>query len=408
MTRVSRSKLVKPWWSPPSLLARQAGSLIATGLLCGWRKMPVWMVRHALSCIPGAAGSWGMGCIGFPAHPVIELTGKCNLSCIHCHAGAGSGDGPELSTIEIFTVLDQLATVPEFRMVAFTGGEPLLRQDIFEILEYARDLGFSTTIATNGTLITPDIARRLADAGVAIVAISLDATDTETHDRIRGLPGARDLALKGIKAVKEAGITLHINVTIASYNEDQVMDLIRETEKLGAAILIMYQLVPVGRGGAIADQSLGTDANKRLIRSIAAGQRSVAVVIEPVAGPQYWADLLYNAGIRSGLLLKVFEQIFHGCCAGRGFIYIKPDGEVLPCPFVPVSCGNVRDIPVDQIYHTSPIFQRLQNRDLLLGSCGECQYRNLCGGCRGRAYAGGQDICGEDPACFLRNEIDES
>lgn len=364
--------------------------------------MPMWVAIHALSCIPGAAGAQGMGCIGFPAHPVIELTRRCNLSCIHCHAQSGSAERPDLTTREIFTLLDQLARVEEFRMVAFTGGEPLLCPDLFEILEYAKNLGFSTTLASNGTMITRDVAHRLADAGVAIVAISLDATDASTHDKIRGTPGAHDLALKGIEAVKEAGITLQINVTIASYNENQIMALIKEAEKLGAAILIMYQMVPVGRGSDIADQSLGIEANKKFSESIAEGQASVGVVIEPVAGPQYWAHLLHRAGIRSGLLLKILEYIYHGCSAGRGFIYIKSDGEVLACPFIPLSCGNVRDTPCDQIYHESSLFQTLKNRNLLLGYCGQCQYRNLCGGCRGRAYAMNQDICAEDPACFLR------
>ena len=397
-------KPVKPWYNPPSLLARQAGSLFLAAALTGWTKAPAWLIRHGFSCIPGAAGSLGMGCIGFPMHPVIELTESCNLSCIHCHASDITNKGPELETGEVFRLLDELALVSGFRMVAFTGGEPLLRPDLLEILDYARKLGFSTTLASNGTLITPVVAHQLASAGLSIAAISLDATDAGTHDSIRGKKGSFERAYQGMKAVKDAGIVLHINITIAAYNEDQVSSLIRAADQLGAAILIIYQLIPVGRGEQIAPSALNKEGNKKMIRSIVEGQGRVSVVIEPVGGPQYWADLLHGAGITKGIPLSLAECLFHGCCAGRGFVYIKPQGDVLACPFIPVSCGNVREEPFDEIYRRSPLIRDLQDRDNLSGACGRCTYRNVCGGCRGRAYASGGDVFAEDPACYLRDE----
>lgn len=365
--------------------------------------MPLWVVIYARSCLLGASGSKGMGCIGFPSHPVIELTQRCNLSCIHCHV-QDFKQGEELSTDEVYNLLDQLALIPEFRMVAFTGGEPLLRTDLFSILLYAKNLGFSCTIATNGTLLTDDYIEKLADAGVAIMAVSIDAADATTHDRIRGKTGALQDALAGITLIKKAGIPLHINVTIASYNADQVNTLMHVADQLSAAILIMYQLVPVGRGRTIADSSLDAEANRQLLRQIAQGQAEVTVVTEPVAGPQYWAYLLKKAGITYGPLISCASILFHGCAAGRGFVYIKPDGEVLPCPFLPVSCGNIRTTPFDRIYRDSPVLQALRDRDLLKGRCGLCRYRNLCGGCRGRAYAHSGDFLAEDPACFLRDD----
>lgn len=153
----SKERVVKPWYNPPTLLVRQTGSLLLVAALTRWKKVPVWIAKHAFSCIPGAAGSLGMGCIGFPAHPVIELTESCNLSCIHCHASDRLTKDPELTTDEVFTLLEGLSRISEFRMVAFTGGEPLLRPDIIEILLYAKKLGFSTTLASNGTLITPEL-----------------------------------------------------------------------------------------------------------------------------------------------------------------------------------------------------------------------------------------------------------
>lgn len=403
ITAIHQRKPVRPWWSPPSLLMRQVGSLILLAMLTGWKKMPLWVVKYSLSLLSGASGAQGMGCIGFPSHPVIELTSRCNLSCIHCHAG-DLKDEEELSTTEVYALLDQLAMIPEFRMIAFTGGEPLLRNDLFCILRYAKNLGFSCTIASNGTLITEQCAQRLKDAGVAIMAISIDATDAKTHDKIRGKNGALKEALEGISRIKKVGIPLHINVTIASYNADQVTALMHTADKLQAAILIMYQLVPVGRGRKIADSSLDTEANQRLIEQMCLGQAEVTVVTEPVAGPQYWAYLMKRAGIISGPLLSLANYFFHGCSAGRGFVYIKPNGEVLPCPFLPISCGNIKDTPFDQIYRNSPVLNALRNRDNLTGSCGSCRYKSLCGGCRGRSYAITGDFLAEDPACFLRNE----
>ena len=398
---LKRTETVRPWWSPPNLIFRQVGSLFLAAVLTHWWKVPGWILRHSISCIPGAAGSLGMGCIGFRSHPVIELTESCNLSCIHCHAKKREGKGPELSTIEVFRLLDELAEIQEFRMVAFTGGEPLIRPDIYDILEHAKELGFSTTLASNGTLITKEVAERLSLAGLSILAVSLDAIDSETHDKIRGMTGSQRMTLSGIKEIKKAGITLHINVTIASYNEDQIQPLIRAADDLNAAILIVYQMIPVGRGADILNNALNRESNKKLIEEIAQSQRDVSVVIEPVAGPQYWAYLLKNAGIRKGRLLSGSEYLFHGCCAGRGFIYIKPDGDVLPCPFVPVSCGNVRNTHFKQIYHQSDLLKSLKDREKLEGSCGRCQYKNVCGGCRGRAYSVTGNIFAEDPACFL-------
>lgn len=210
--------------------------------------------------------------------------------------------------------------------------------------------------------------------------------------------------MSGIKAAKEAGLVLHINVTIADYNKEQLSDLISYADSLGAAILIIYQLIPVGRGEKIVSSALKKDENKEMIESIIQGQRNVSVVMEPVGGPQYWADLLKRSGIKGGPLLSGVESLFHGCCAGKGFIYIKPNGDVIPCPFLPITCGNVREMPVDSIYRTSPLIRSLQDKDNLSGSCGDCTYKKICGGCRGRAYAMTGDIFAEDPACYIREE----
>ncbi len=393
---------VQPYWWPPHLILRQTLSALYVGVLSRWQKLGHWFLTFGFKCLPGAAGSTGMGCIGFPSHPVWEVTTACNLSCIHCHASGGSSAPDELSTEEAKRLLDQLAEVAEFRMLAFTGGEPLVRADLFELLAYSQSLGFTNTMATNATLIDDTVARNLRNSGVVIAAVSLDGFDAATHDMVRGLPGSFEAAVKGMRALRRVGILLHINITAMEYNMDQMDRLMTLVDELDAGILLMYQLVPVGRGRNIKEKALNLKTNEQLIRFMAQAQQTTNAIMEPVAGPQYWPFLLQRAAIRSGPLLQLAEKVFHGCSAGRGFVYIKPDGEVWPCPFVEVSCGNVREMPFQTIWTTSPVLKSLREREKRLkGQCGECAYRRLCGGCRGRAWATTGDYLTEDPSCFI-------
>jgi radical SAM protein with 4Fe4S-binding SPASM domain len=394
--------MVRPYWSPPTLILRQIVSALYVGALARWRELPGWIRTYGFKCLPGAAGSLGMGCIGFPAHPVWEMTTACNLNCIHCHASGGKRAPDELTTEEAKRLIGQLAQVSAFRMMAYTGGEPLVRPDLFELLAYSQALGFTNTMATNATLIDDEVAERLRHYGLVIAAVSLDGFDAETHDYVRGQPGTFEATLEGIRALRRAGILLHINITVMEYNLDQLEPLMSLVDELGTGILLMYQLVPVGRGRGIEKAALDLGANERLIRFMAQAQRVTHAIMEPVAGPQYWPFLLQRSGIHSGPLLRLGEAVFHGCSAGRGFVYVKPNGDVWPCPFIEVNCGNVRETPFSSIWRTSPILQDLRRREeLLQGRCGDCEYRRLCGGCRGRAWATTGDYLAEDPSCFI-------
>ncbi len=379
-------------------------SAVYVSALARWRGLPRWMLTYGIQCLPGAAGSRGMGCIGFPAHPVWEMTTACNLRCIHCHAAGGKPAANELTTEEAKRLLDQLALVPEFRMMAFTGGEPLVRRDLFELLAYSQALGFANTMATNATLIDDDVARRLRRFGLTIAAVSLDGFTAEQHDMVRGVAGSFEAAVEGMRALRRAGIVLQINITAMEYNVEQLAELMRLVDELGTGILLMYQLVPVGRGRDIRQAALDLGANERLIRFMAKAQRTTRAIMEPVAGPQYWPFLLQRAGISNGPLLRLAETVFHGCSAGRGFVYIKPNGDVWPCPFIEVSCGNVRDKPFRHIWTSSPVFEDLRQRETRLkGRCGDCEFRRLCGGCRGRTWAVSGDYLNEDPSCFIHS-----
>ena len=385
------------------MIFRQVAGVSLFNSLVGWKKAGRWFAKHSIKALPVAAGAIGMGCIGYPNHPVFEITNRCNLNCIHCHTNGGNDEDGELSTEEVKKVIDDLSNISIFRMLVFTGGEPLVRKDIFEILEYSKKRGFVNTIATNGTLITESIARELKGAGVAGVAVSLDSAVPEIHNKIRQNNKAYELALRGINAVKKAGILLQINTTAMEYNFDNLGDLIKLADSFDAGIMLMYQLVPVGRGCAIKDASLDLNTNEKLVRHISEQQKEVATLVESVAAPQYWVYLLEKNCKNRGFTLKLSKKVFHGCTAGRGMVYIKPNGAVWSCPFVEIEAGNVRNTPVDVIWRESELFKNLRNREnLLKGKCGNCEYNMICGGCRGRAYALTGDYLEEDRFCFIK------
>jgi len=397
---------VKAFYNPPSLLLKQMGSALLMGYLTRWRQIPRWLFHHAFQSIPVSNGAQGMGCIGYPGHPVWEVTGACNLRCIHCHATSGKAAPDELTTDEGKKLIDMLAATSEFRTLIYTGGEPLVRPDIFTLLKYSQKAGLANIIATNGTMIDEEMAFKLRDHGVVCNAISIDAADPHTHDSIRNKPGAFELALRAIEATKKAGILLQINTTAMEYNMSHLPELIGFADDCGAGIMLMYQLVAVGRGEKIEKATLKKSANKYLSELISEQQRNTKTIIEPVAGPQYWPYLLGKNGIRDGKLLKLAGKLFHGCAAGRGFVYIKANGDVWPCPFVEVNAGNIRDLSFDRIYREAPVFRQLRGREeLLKGVCGDCNYKTVCGGCRGRALAYSGDYLAEDPRCFIREKL---
>ena len=213
-----------------------------------------------------------MGCIGFPDHPTWEITTRSNLRCIHCHVSGGHAALRELTTDEAFGLRDQLAEVPGFRMLAFTGGEPLMRADLFRILEYSQALGFTHTVAMNATLVTPGCARRLKDRGVSIAAVSIDNPVVAVHDRILGVDGAFERTMRGIEALRDAGITLQVNVTVMRNTARELDSLFSFLAPLDPAIVVVNQMIPQGRGEGIADLALAPDEYRYLVDCIARWQ----------------------------------------------------------------------------------------------------------------------------------------
>ena len=398
------STRVKPFYNPPTLLLRQAASICYFSYLVGWRKFFPWLMKGRKT-LPTAAGAIGMGCIGFPIHPVWEVTNACNLQCKQCHACSGKPLADELTTEEGKRLLNSIAAIDEFRMLAFGGGEPLVRPDIVELVSYARWLGLEISIATNGTLLTTELAREFKRLGVANIAVGINANDKEIHEQITNVPGSFEKSKNAVYATLEAGMNLQINTTVMKENRPAIPALLDFASEVGAQIVLLYQLVPEGRGEE--EMELSMKEYRSLTEMVADKQKTNRAVIEPTCSPQYWAYLInqktnHNGKQPPGLEMKLAETLFKGCVAGSGLCYVKPNGDVWPCPFVPISAGNVHDHPLEYLWYYSDLFNNLRDREKLNGEqCGSCRFKIMCGGCRGRAYAHSGDYLGDDPLCFL-------
>jgi radical SAM protein with 4Fe4S-binding SPASM domain len=389
---------VKSLFNPPSLLFKQAFSLAYHGWLTGWAGLPRWVLMGR-KVLATAAGATAIGCTGYPYHVVWEVTTRCNLDCIHCYACSIDSAQAELSTDEGKQLLEQFARVDEIRTIVITGGEPLLRKDIFELVEHAGGLGFHMIFSTNGTLLTRAMAADLARLGVANFSISLDGCTEACHESIRRRPGCFQAAIDGIRAAAGTGVCLQVNFTAMQQNLAELPGLIDLAERFGADIIMVFQAIPPrGRSDKL---ELDAEQQAGLVRTLAEKQKHTRALIMPVCAPEYWPWLIERRRVRFGRALA--GRAFAGCGAGGGFSYVRSDGEVWPCNFIPLSAGNVRREAFSDIWRSSPLLQEFRRRPRPLGgACGECAHQNICGGCRGRAYAHTTDPLAADPACFLR------
>ena len=391
------ARRVKGFYNPPSLVFKQALSLAYHGRLTGWKGLSGWMLKGK-KVLKTASGATAIGCTGYPYHVVWEVTTRCNLNCIHCYASSVDSPQAELTTVEGKRLLDQIATNEEIRMIVITGGEPLLRKDIFEIIEYAGKLGFQIIFSTNGTLLTPDMAKDLARLGVANFSISLDGYTEACHESIRRRPGCFQKALDGLKAASQTKACVQVNFTAQQQNLAELPGIIDLSESLGADIIMVFQAIPPRQDRGAAE--LTAEQQLSLMQTIAEKQKKARALIIPVCCPEYWPWLIEN---KKGSFNKLNrKKIFTGCGAGKGFSYIRFDGDVWPCNFIPISAGNVRTTPFQDIWHNSPLLKeyRVQPRPIK-GICAGCGHLEICGGCRGRALARTSDPKEADPNCLV-------
>jgi len=398
-----------------------------------------------------------------------EVTKGCNLRCIHCRATASELSSPyDLPTTKALNLIKQVSQ-SFLPILVLSGGEPLFRHDIFELAGYATSLGIRVALATNGTLVSKEVARRIVEAGVRRVSISLDGADASTHDAFRGISGAYDAALLGFRNLRELGMSLQINMTIARHNAHQLPAVLDLAKEIGADALHTFLLVPVGCGvGIAAEQMVPAEEYEKILnwfydRSLEGGielkatcaphyfrvvrQRRVADRraaesaakagqavggSEPAAksaeasssltqpSPTHPAaigptDMLMPGG--TGISLRPqtpppgghtghpsghphdMNAMTKGCLAGTGVCFISHEGEVYPCGYLPAIAGDLRTQPFADIWNDARVFNELRDTDNLKGKCGCCEFRNICMGCRARAFAATGDYLDEEPFC---------
>ena len=317
-----------------------------------------------------------------------NLTAACNLRCSHCYLGAGARADGELDTGEALAVVDELAGLGT-EMLILTGGEPLLRRDLYDIARRAADQGLIVVMGTNGLLLDDDVAVRLVASGVKGIGVSVDSVDADRHDAFRGLPGAWQGALRAVDACRAAGLQVVIQTTLKSDNLDELPQLVDLAKAKGAQAFNAYYLVCTGRGERL------TDITPQQY------EHTLGVLIESQS--EHLGQIMLRAKCAPNVGRVACEKGIPmagsaGCLAGRSYVRIGPTGEVTPCPYMPTSVGNVRDGGIGTLWVSAPLFRDLRRKELG-GRCGRCEYGDVCGGCRARALALLGDHLAEDPWC---------
>ena len=337
-----------------------------------------------------------------------EVTRACEMACVHCRAEAQRlPDAAELSHEEGRRLLAEIASFAK-PIIIITGGDPLLRADVYELAAYGHSLGLRMVASPCGTSLTPAVVRRLREAGISRVSISVDGASPAVHDTFRGTPGAFAATVEGMRYCREAGLPFQINTTITRRNIHDLPAILDLVVATGAVGWHPFMLVPTGRGKLIEGEEVPPaqyEDTLRWLEGVAAAYPHLQM--KPTCAPHFVriARQLNEGRLPSHHLPGTQPQgqglhaVTRGCMAGNGFCFVSHVGEVFGCGFLPVPAGNVRERPFPEIYRSSPFFRELRDYSLLQGKCGACEYRVVCGGCRARALAAYGDYLAEEPFC---------
>lgn len=318
-----------------------------------------------------------------------NTTNQCNMFCDHCYRDAGAKAADELDTDEARKLIEEIKKAG-FKIMIFSGGEPLLRPDIYELGSYARQQGLRPVLGTNATLITPQTARELKEAGFLAAGVSLDTLIPEKNDAFRKLENTSELTINGINNLKEAGIPFQIHTTVMDWNVDELEAITDFAVELGAMAHHVFFLVPTGRAVNIEDEALRVEIYEKTIARLMEKQKKVPIEIKPTCAPQF-----IRVADKKGVPLR-FSR---GCLAGISYCIISPKGDVQPCAYMDMYLGNVREIPFHQIWSENPVLKELRTMKYD-GKCGICDYQERCGGCRARANYYNGSIMSEDSWCL--------
>src|SRR5262245_53607662 len=347
---------------------------------------------------------------GFQRPYVVSwnLTYRCNLACEHCYLDAGGApqvdadsfaDRSELDTEACFRVIEELAAFAPECLTILTGGEPLLRRDILDIVGRASQRGLWVVVGTNGVRVSENVAKRLADAGGRGLSLSLDALDPDRHDRFRKVRGAWQNTVTGAEILHRTGLPFIVQTTVGSHNLDELEAIADFAfERLAAKVWNLYFLVPTGRGQFVSDISPAEyDA---VLVSLARIQRKYErrMLVNAKCAPHFVKTALAQPD-GDGPAIRTWSGGAGGCPAGTHYMGIRPNGDVTPCPYLPVFAGTLRRSSLAELWTTSELFTSIRQRASLGGRCGACELNGHCGGCRARAYGMTGDVMAEDPLC---------
>jgi AdoMet-dependent heme synthase len=351
-----------------------------------------------------------------------NLTYRCNLACEHCYLDAGGtplvgtenfADRSELGTDECFRVIDEIAAFAPECVTILTGGEPLLRRDILEIVRRASERELWVVVGTNGVSITENLAKRLAEAGARGLSLSLDALDPDRHDSFRKVRGAWQNTVQGAEILNRTGLPFIVQTTAGSHNRGELEAIADFAhDRLAAKVWNLYFLVPTGRGEFVSDMT--PPQYDEVLASLYRIQRKYdrRMLVNAKCAPHYIKTVLEKAGEQTDPISADWEPAWRGfsqirtysggaggCPAGTHYMGIRPNGDVTPCPYLPVFAGSLRSASLADLWTSSELFDGIRRRTSLGGRCGECEMNGHCGGCRARAFGMTGDLMAEDPLC---------
>ena len=331
-----------------------------------------------------------------------EVTRSCNLNCIHCRAASGRGPYTgELDTTKCIEILDEISAVGS-PIVILTGGEPLLREDIFDLAQYGTAAGLRMVMATNGSLLTSGIIEKIKSSGIKRVSISIDGADQAQHDRFRMVDGAFEKSINGVRLLKEAGVEFQINTTVTRHNIDNIGDILNISVGLGAAAHHLFLLVPTGRARDMKDQEIGASEYEQLLHWFYRMRDKVPLHLKATCAPHYYRILRQEARLRGEkVTFETYglDAMTRGCLGGTSFCFISYNGIVQPCGYLELNCGDLKHSTFGSVWNGSEKFNQLRDFSSYKGKCGGCEYLRFCGGCRARAFEATGDFLAEEPLC---------
>lgn len=336
-----------------------------------------------------------------------EVTRRCYLKCKHCRAEALDRPYPgELSTAECLAVLKSIAAFAK-PIVILTGGEPMVRDDIFVVARYGVDLGLRMVMAPCGKLVTPETVELIKEAGIERISISLDGATAKTHDRFRAVAGAFAFAVRATRFAQQGGLPFQINTTVTKHNVAELPQILNLAVELGAVAFHPFLLVPTGRGKLLADQEIDPAEYERVLHWIYEQRDRIPLQLKPTCAPHYYRIFRQRekqAGRPVSPETHGLDAMTKGCMGGQSFAFISHRGKVQICGFLEAECGDLRKAGLDfkKIWDTSPVFREMRDLDGYHGRCGYCEYRSFCGGCRARAFATSGHYLDEEPFCVYQ------